>query len=66
MLEESAVPGAKTIVGLPAMKPVIDFGMNLRVDIAKIKSHFEVFLGFLSIILLFCGRIAPIFPIFFW
>jgi len=36
------------------------------VEITQIKSHIEVFLGFLSIFLLFSGRLAPIFPIFFW
>ena len=45
---------------------MIDFLLLFRVEITQIKSHIEVFLGFLSIVLVFTGRLAPIFPIFFW
>lgn len=48
------------------MRPVIEFGMLYRVEFALWKSHIEIFLAFVSIYLLFSGRIAPIFPIFFW
>ena len=66
MLEESRKPGGKQVYGLPALQPVIDFLLLFRVEITQLKSHIEVFLGFLSVVLLFTGRIAPIFPIFFW
>lgn len=66
MLEESRKPGGNKVYGLPALQPVIDFLLLFRVEITQIKSHIEVFLGFLSIFLLFSGRLAPIFPIFFW
>ena len=65
LLEECAVTG-KTVTGLPAMKPVIEFGMLYRVELALLKSHIEVFIGFLSVYLIFVGKIAPIFPIFYW
>lgn len=45
---------------------MIDFLLLFRVEITQLKSHIEVFLGFLSIFLFFTGRLAPIFPIFFW
>lgn len=48
------------------MQQVIDFGMLFRVELALAKSFLEVALAFLSIYLLVTGRIAPIFPIFFW
>ena len=32
----------------------------------QLKNHIEVFIGFASICLLFSGRMAPIFPIFYW
>lgn len=66
MLEESKAPGAKPVYGLPALQPVIEFGMIFRVELTKGKSHLEVFIAFLSVYLIFIGRIAPIFPIFFW
>ena len=48
------------------MKPVIEFGMMFRVELAKGKTFIELFMGTLSVFMLFTGRIAPIFPIFFW
>lgn len=66
MLEDSLKPGGQPIYGLPAMKPVIEFGMIFRVEIAKTKTFIEVFMGVISVYMLFTGRIAPIFPIFFW
>lgn len=66
MLEESRKPGGKQVYGLPALQPVIDFLLLFRVEITLIKSHIEVFIGFLSILLVLTGRLAPIFPIFFW
>ena len=66
MLEQSRRPGGQPIYGLPAMKPVIEFGMMFRVEITKVKCYLEIAMGLLSIFMLFTGRIAPIFPIFFW
>lgn len=63
MLDDS---GTTYIYGLPAMKPVIEFGIIFRVELAKVKSHFEVVLAFASIYMVFAGMIAPIFPLFFW
>lgn len=65
MLDQGRESG-KTIYGLPAMKPVIDFGMLFRVELNQAKCHIEVALAFLSVYLILIGRIAPIFPIFFW
>jgi len=65
MLEASRNDG-QNIYGLPAMKPLIEFGMIFRVEITKLKVFLEIFLGTISVFLLFTGRIAPIFPIFFW
>ena len=65
MLDSSRRDG-QNIYGLPAMKPLIEFGMIFRVEITKLKAFLEIFLGTISILLLFTGRIAPIFPIFFW
>jgi hypothetical protein len=65
MLEESATTG-KQIYGLPAMQPVIDFGMVYRVELALFKSHLEIVLAFVSVCLILTGRLAPIFPIFYW
>ena len=66
MLEASKRPGGQPIYGLPAMFPVIEFGMLFRVEITKTKTLIEISMGFLSVWMLFTGRIAPIFPIFFW
>ena len=65
MLDEGRESG-NTLYGLPAMKPVIEVGMLFRVELNQVKSHIEVALAFLSVYLIFIGRIAPIFPIFFW
>lgn len=65
LLDSSRETG-KPIYGLPAMQPVIEFGMIFRVEFALVKSHIELFLGFLSIYLLLNWQIAPIFPIFYW
>ncbi len=66
MLEASKKPGGQPIYGLPAMLPVIEIGMIFRVEILKTKTYIEIFLALLSTYMLFIGRIAPIFPIFFW
>ena len=66
MLEASKKPGGQPIYGLPAMLPVIEAGMLFRVEITKVKTFIEIAMGFLSVWMLFTGRIAPIFPIFFW
>lgn len=65
LLDQSRENGTK-IYGLPAMQPVIEFGMLFRVEFGLIKSHIEIFIGFLSVYLLFNWQIAPIFPIFYW
>ena len=65
IIEEGQKTG-KALYGLPAMKPVIDFGMLYRVELALLKASFELFIALFSVYLMIQGRIAPIFPIFFW
>lgn len=52
LLDQSRENGTK-IYGLPAMQPVIEFGMLFRVEFGLVKSHVEIFIGFLSVYLLF-------------
>ena len=52
--------------GLPVLRPLIEFGILYRVEFVKVKNHIELVIGLISVYLIFTGRIAPIFPIFFW
>jgi hypothetical protein len=53
-------------VGVAMLKPIIDLGNMLRIEIIQLKNHIETFIGFISIFLMLTARVAPIFPVFYW
>lgn len=54
------------MLGLPAVLPVIEFGVLFKVEFAVLKCLIEITIAFMSIYLTLVGKLAPIFPLFFW
>ena len=53
-------------IGIALLKIPIEIGILYRVEVVQFKNHIEVFVGLISVLLVFAGRCAPIFPVFYW